>query len=600
MTGLYFQPSPKRANDDSLPTAPDQGVDVSALIDQLINRIEAAERKIEYKVDSNSLAKILLTDRDVVIQGDQVNILGQVNIADWVRDISGNPTGGIDVTSLTRITGGKVQTGIIESTNWSTTAGSQINLNTGKIVTGGSSSPKFSVSSGGVLTCQDAVVRGTITAGSFIQSSVRLDNISGPTLGDIAAGVGIQAALDAGVTNILAGVGSNFVLDVSVSDGYALFRHKDAVFLGTAPAGSNKVAMGLSAGGIAIGYNRSSDGAWQTKITLDSSGNVSLTGTLTAGSVITNSVTVDGVTLSTIASNASSGKNISDALLVSGTSVLKGVLVPTNSGALKTGTITWNSTTGALTGGTGIAITEWGIIGAASGSATFTLQASTGAATFKGDITGGSNINITGIGQFGGQQTLNSFNAAIHANPSGVALYGVYCRDGGATGAAIIASGVTTNAVGVKAQAVGSSGKAVYALGVTGAVAIYAETASTGFAIHANAFGGNALKVEGKMTIDNSTLVTNLNADQVDGFHASSLAKLSGGNNFSGDQTFSNNITVTGQVRGGNFMLDQSTVTGSATATFPGTNKPGSTTTCVWIPFTVNGTFGHLAWWPNV
>lgn len=588
MTGLYFQPSPKRANDDSLPTAPDQGVDVSALIDQLINRIEAAERKIEYKVDSNSLAKILLTDRDVVIQGDQVNILGQVNIADWVRDISGNPTGGIDVTSLTRITGGKVQTGIIESTNWSTTAGSQINLNTGTIVTGGSSSPKFSVSAGGVLTCQEAVVTGTLTAGSFIQSSVRLDDALGPTLGDIAAGVDIQAALDAGVTNILAGVGSNFVLDVSVSDGYALFRHKDAVFLGTAPAGSNKVGMGLSAGGIAIGYNRSSDGAWQTKITLDSSGNVSLTGTLTAGSVITNSVTVDGVTLSTIASNASSGKNISDALLVSGTSVLKGVLVPTDAGALKTGTITWNATTGALTGGTGIAITEWGIIGAASGSATFTLQASTGAATFKGDITGGSNINITGQGNFGGSVTSDSTTWAIVANNASASTGGVIGWAGSA-GAGIRGNCVSSLSSSRGVEGIAASGTGVYGL------------ASTGVGVKAQVTGaGTALQVLGKMTIDNSTLVTNLNADQVDGVHASALAKLSGGNTFSGDQTFSNNITATGQVRAGAFRLDLPAVTGTATATFPGNNKPGSTTTCKFIPHTVDGVFGHLAWWPNV
>lgn len=588
MTGLYFQPSPNRANDDSLPTAPDQGVDVSALIDQLINRIEAAERKIEYKVDSNSLAKILLTDRDVVIQGDQVNILGQVNIADWVRDISGNPTGGIDVTSLTRITGGKVQTGIIESFNWSTTAGSQINLDTGTIVTGGSVSPKFSVSAGGVLTCQDAVVRGTITAGSFIQSSVRLDNISGPTLGDIAAGVDIQAALDAGVTNILAGVGSNFVLDVSVADGYAVFRHKDAVFLGTAPAGSNKVGMGLSAGGIAIGYNRSSDGAWQTKITLDSSGNVSLTGTLTAGSVITNSVTVDGVTLSTIASNASSGKNISDALLVSGTSVLKGVLVPTDSGALKTGTITWNATTGALTGGTGIAITEWGIIGAASGSATFSIQASTGAATFKGDITGGSNINITGQGKFGGSVTSDSTTWAVVANDASASTGGVIGWAGSA------GAGIRGNCVSSLSSSRGVEGLAASGTGVYG-------LASTGVGVKAQVTGaGTALQVLGKMTIDNSTLVTNLNADQVDGFHASALAKLSGGNTFSGDQTFSNNITATGQVRAGAFRLDQPAVTGTATATFPGNNKPGSTTTCKFIPHTVDGVFGHLAWWPNV
>lgn len=595
MTGLYFQPSPNRTNDDALPSAPDQGVDVSALIDQLINRIEAAERKIEYKVDSNALAKILLTDRDVVIQGDQVNILGQVNIADWVRDISGNPTGGIDVTSLTRITGGKVQTGIIESFNWSTTAGSQINLDTGTIVTGGSVSPKFSVSAGGVLTCQEALVTGTLTAGSFIQSSVQLDDEFGVTLGDIAAGVDIQAALDAGVTNILAGVGSDFRLDVDTINAFVTLRHKDAVFLGTAAAGSNKLAMGLSSSGIVLGYNRSSDGAWQTKVTIDSSGNLAMTGTLTAGSVITNSVTVDGVTLSTISSNATSGKNISDALLVSGTSVLKGVLVPTDAGALKTGTITWNATTGALTGGTGIAITEWGIIGAASGSATFSIQASTGAATFTGDISGGSNINITGTGRFNGATSQAGVNNAIVANNSRNQLNGVLAYDGTATGGVSVgAVSASTNGIGVETSASGSGGKGITASAGSG-------TGATGVGVEAIAFGSaTALSVLGPMKISSTTLVSNLNADMVDGLHASSLAKLSGGNTFSGDQTFSNNITVTGLVRGGNFRLDQPAVTGTATATFPGNNKPGSTTTCKFIPFTVNGTFGHLAWWPNV
>jgi hypothetical protein len=585
MTGLYFQPSPKRANDDSLPTAPDQRVDVSALIDQLINRIEAAERKIEYKVDRNSLAKILLTDRDVVIQGDQVNILGQVNIADWVRDISGNPTGGIDATSLTRITGGKVQTGIIESFNWSTTTGSQINLDTGTIVTGGSASPKFSVSAGGVLTCQEAVVTGTLTAGSFIQSSVQLDDEFGVTLGDIAAGVDIQAALDAGVTNILAGVGSNFVLDVSVSDGYAVFRHKDAVFLGTASAGSNKVGMGLSAGGIAIGYNRSSDGAWQTKITLDSSGNVSLTGTLTAGSVITNSVTVDGVTLSTIASNASSGKSISDALLVSGTSVLKGVLVPTDSGALKTGTITWNATTGALTGGTGIAMTEFGLIGANSGTSTFSLSATTGALTLLGNITGGSNINISGSAKFDGLTSVSGSSYTMSVNESLGQDNGIYvvAKTGGNAAIEAIGSGSSDGVDGTTATGFGVSGFATGAAGI-GVVAT-------------NSAGGTALQIVGKMTISSSTLVTNLNADTVDGVHASALAKLSGGNTFSGDQTLSNNLTVTGLVRCGNLRIDQAIVSGSATATAVLTGKPGSNSSSQWGFINWNGTTKYILLW---
>jgi len=53
-------------------------------------------------------------------------------------------------------------------------------------------------------------------------------------------------------------------------------------------------------------------------------------------------------------------------------------------GALKAGSITWNATTGAITGGSGVVIHKGGILGAAAGVATFTLDAATGAATFAG------------------------------------------------------------------------------------------------------------------------------------------------------------------------------------------------------------------------
>lgn len=523
-TGLYLQPSPLRNNDNSLPTAPDEGVDVYALINELTNRIDQATKKIEHKVDSNALAKILLTDRDIVLMGDQVSVVGQLNIVDWIRDISGNPTGGIDPSSMTRITGGKVQTGVIESFNWSTSTGSQFNLDTGTIVLGGTSSPKFSVSSAGVMTCVDAVVTGTLQAGSIIAGSVKLNNSSGMSLDSLAAGANVQSALSAGVTNILGGIGSNFRLDVNVSNAFVALRHKDAVFLGTAAPGSVKPALGISATGIGIGYNRASDGAWVTSITLDSSGNAAFAGTISAGSIITGSVTVGGVALSTISSNASSGKSISDALLVSGTSVLKGVLVPTDAGAIKTGTITWSATTGALTGGTGIAVTEWGIIGANAGTATFTLEAATGAATFRGDITGGSNITITGKGEFKGTSTVSGLIAAVFANMTGGATHGVV----GAAG---------TSGIGIYGISNGTSQTAVYGEGQTAAsVGVWARNLST----------GTALQVTGKMTINNDTLVTNLNAQKWNGF-------------------------TTGSV-----------TTGSATATVVLTNKPGANSSNSW------------------
>jgi len=533
-TGLYLQPSPLRNNDNSLPTAPDEGVDVYSLINELTNRIDQATRKLEQKVDNNALAKILLTDRDITLMGDQVNIVGQVNIVDWIRDVSGNPTGGIDPSSMTRITGGKVQTGVIESFNWSVMAGSQFDLDNGTIVLGGTSSPKFSVNSSGQMTCVDATVTGTLQAGSIIAGSVKLNNSSGMSLDSLAAGANVQSALSAGVTNILAGIGSDFRLDVDILNGFVALRHKNAAFLGTAAPGSVKPALGISATGIGIGYNRASDGAWVTSITLDASGNAAFLGTVSAGSIITSSVTVGGVALSTISSNASSGKSISDALLVSGTSTLKGVLVPTEAGAIKTGTITWNATTGALTGGTGIAVTEWGIIGASAGTATFTLEAATGAATFKGDITGGSNIDITGQGRFGGSVSSDSTTWAVVCNPASASTGGLIGWAGSA------GAGVRGNCVSSLSSSRGVEGIAGSGTGVYG-------VASSGVGVKAQVTGaGTALQVLGKMTISDSTLVTNLNAQKWNGF-------------------------TTGTV-----------TTGSATATVNLTNKPGANSSNSW------------------
>lgn len=506
MTGLYFQPAPGRSNDNSLPTAPDQGQDVSALIDQLTNRINSSERRIEHMVDRRSLAKIILTDRDLVLMGDQVSIVGQLNIVDWIRDMSGNPTGGIDPASMTRITGGKIQTGVIESFNWSVMAGSQFDLDNGTIVTGGSISPKFSVSSSGQLTCVDAVVTGQLQAGSIIAGSVTINDALGPTLDEIAAGVDIQGALTAGVTNILAGVGTDFRLNVDTVNSLITLQHKDAVFLGTAAAGSNKPGLGISASGIGIGYNRAVDGAWVTSITLDASGNAAFLGTVTAGSIITSSVTVSGTTLGAILSMATDGFDINDLLLNGGTAVLKGVLVPTNSGAIKTGTITWNTTTGALTGGTGMAMTEFGLIGAASGSATLTFSAATGALTIKGNITGGSNIDITGTGYFDGITSDGFGSAAIVANQGGAADFGVIGYSNGSGQPGIWGSNVSTGGIGVQGNANSSTGYGVRA-------------------VNSNV-SGTALRVEGRMSMTNTTLVSNLNADMVDGIHASALCQI--------------------------------------------------------------------------
>ncbi len=60
------------------------------------------------------------------------------------------------------------------------------------------------------------------------------------------------------------------------------------------------------------------------------------------------------------------------------------------SGAVKSGTITWNTSTGAVTGGSGVLLFRGGIVGANSGVTTFVIDASTGNATFAGTLSGAS------------------------------------------------------------------------------------------------------------------------------------------------------------------------------------------------------------------
>jgi hypothetical protein len=326
---LYFQPSPDGGGTESdntaaVVTAPETGLDIAALIDRLAARVNNAERKIEHAVSADALARIILTDRDIVLMADQVSILGQLNIADWIRDISGNPTGGIDKSSMTRITGGKIQTGIIESTNWTTTTGSQFNLDNGSLTTGGSIAPKFSVDSLGNLTAQSATIKGQLIAGSVITNTV---TVSGSYEHAAMHTFDLQGALDAGVADILAGVGSNYRLDVDTANAFVAFRHKDAVYQGTASPGSNKPALGISAAGIAMGYNRSSDGAWVNSVAISAAGNATFLGTVSANSVIANTVTISGgsTTMQDLIDASGSTFDLQGALDAGVTNVLAGI-----------------------------------------------------------------------------------------------------------------------------------------------------------------------------------------------------------------------------------------------------------------------------------
>ncbi len=84
-------------------------------------------------------------------------------------------------------------------------------------------------------------------------------------------------------------------------------------------------------------------------------------------------------------------------------------------GAVKSGNLLWNQTTGAITSGSGVAVYRKGIVGASGGVATFTLDATTGNATFAGTLSSAG-------GTFTG--TLSGVNGTFSGTISGSTISG--------------------------------------------------------------------------------------------------------------------------------------------------------------------------------
>ena len=107
--------------------------------------------------------------------------------------------------------------------------------------------------------------------------------------------------------------------------------------------------------------------------------------------------------------------------------------------------------------------------------------------------------------------TLSTNHATAHFNNAGATIFGLVGYAGAGSGL-----GVGAGVVGIAPT--GASG------GTTGVMGNASDAASTGvWAYNSNASGW-ALRADGKMQCTNSTLVSNLNADLLDGNHASAFA----------------------------------------------------------------------------
>jgi len=205
-------------------------------------------------------------------------------------------------------------------------------------------SAAFAVTKAGALTATGATISGSISASS--------GTIGGWTVGASTLAGGNATLSSAGVLTL--GTANDVVIISAADATYRLWIGNVAT--GSAPFTVTK-AGDLTASSAAIAG------------TISGRSTVTIAGTIDAsGNVVTDLINARlNTSAKTMLSDFSFG-------------------AADYSGALKAGTIAWNTMTGAITGGSGVLVFRGGIIGAAAGVATFTLDAATGAATFAGAL----------------------------------------------------------------------------------------------------------------------------------------------------------------------------------------------------------------------
>ena len=597
------------------------------------------------------------------------------------------------------------------------------------------------IDSGTVTSTNTALtsVGGASTFGSGV-SSTNITNLAPSYTLDT-----LTADLKRGAAEVITGVtNGTTVMKLEPAGQYVVFQHKDAVVLGTTGAysGTIRTGLGITSTGILGGYNRTSDGAWQTTFAIESAtGNLTLLGTIRAASVINvgaylGSQTVSSVLtdVSTASSNATAAiadattalANANTALANANTAIadaaaaqadadaaiaalpaklestssyiLTGAVGIQNTGGISVGTLTWNSTTGVITGGSGIAITEYGLVGAQAGVAKFyidsagnavfggSLSAATGTfagnlsaaggtftgtlsaangtftgslssvggtftgalsaasgtftgsltsvggtftgslvaatGTFTGDISGGANIDITGNGSFNGLTSVpgGSF-ASVKANTSNNAKYGVYAESNAVSGAGLI--GVSNNTSSSQANAIYGS------MSNPNSASIYGFNYGNGFGVQGQAsggtnnfgvIGGGNTGVSGGGTygpgVKGLGLLSGYGLECINGFRWGSYTcaqppgtgwLLGGDGIWVATSTFattaSGNDAYIAQRLSGSAGLNvmrfvQGTLTGTGTAGFPGTNKPGAASSNnTWMQITIDSTTLYIPVW---
>ena len=284
-----------------LPTLPlpDFAESESDLISNLFGRLKNLETLVERKADNDQVRSLIAISPEAIkLQARDVVVQGAFTVMDLINEQNGT-TNGVLPARITRIVGDRIRTGIIQSNNYSGAAGTAFDLNTGQLIIGGTDNPKLLFDP----TDGNLTISGRLTADSLVLTANRtLGQISADAAGALPADSfagSLQGALDFGVNNIIAGMSGDYRLLISTTSIIAKNKDANEAGLGAGYVGDIRTGLIVTGTGIGMGFNRKSDGVWVNAISIASTGDVAILGTLTAGSVITGSVTVDGVQLST-------------------------------------------------------------------------------------------------------------------------------------------------------------------------------------------------------------------------------------------------------------------------------------------------------------
>ena len=483
----------------------------------------------------NIMSTIALSPEAILISASKIGIAGEVTFADWMRDVNGVSTGVLD-PSITTIRGGVIHTGIIYNSDNS----NYLNLD----ATGSTS---FLVSSSGV----NIKANGQFTLGASagkqltwdgtnlsIGNNALLNTTPVGTVVSNAMGALLSANFNTTLSSVLQS-GINNLMAATAAGSYTLNVQPTYIMAAANTAVFNGAGPTTAGNKLALGIDAAGIMAGYNAATTGAWVTTLLVDTAAGNLYVGNGS--NAMVWNSTANTLTLGSGGTTGIVISGSGAASfagslSAATGTFAGSLSAATGTF---TGALSAATG---TFAGSLSGATGTFAGSLSAATG--TFSGNITGGANINITGAARIDGALSGGWGSAALVANYGGISEYGVYAYSTG-SGVAISGYALGSNGAGVSAIAGGAAG-----------VGILAE----------NIHGGIALQVVG----------------------ASSF--VSGVPNF-------NNVGINFAGDGHLYYFGGGTVTGTSTATFTSTNKPGANSGNAWIKVTIDSTVLYIPVW---